>query len=282
MGGERRLRSRHAMPCARRLVEVTDSDLDDVILPAGESVEVWKGNAARAASRACGPTSNSVPAGGAPEHASIPSAQPDAGGAFQFHRVFPDAYQVAVTGLADTQVKSVEFAGRDITNATLDLASSAGGTLEITLSTDGGEIAGTAHGADREPLPERSYRSGPPEAKAPGRSRPMKTAHSISAACRPPIIATSPGRPWTTIWPNTPPSAPASSTSRAGDGGGTRQRNGGCDGGAARVEFRRSRQTPMKDRPCRPLRLRPVGGHLSAAARHRRPALRFPRHPERR
>ncbi len=134
------------------VVDVTDSDLDDVILPAGESVEV-KGTllGGKPGLRA---NIDLVPAGGAPEHASIPSAQPDAGGAFQFHRVFPDAYQVAVTGLADNSyIKSVKFAGRDITNATLDLASSAGGTLEITLSADGGEIAGTAHGADGKPLP---------------------------------------------------------------------------------------------------------------------------------
>lgn len=133
------------------LVEVTDSDLDDVILPAGESVEVkgtiLGGKALRA-------NIDLVPAGGAPEHASIPSAQPDAGGGFQFHRVFPDAYQVAVTGLGENfYVKSVTFSGRDITNQDLDLTSGAGGTLEITLSADGGEIAGTVRGADGKALP---------------------------------------------------------------------------------------------------------------------------------
>ena len=50
-------------------------------------------------------------------------------------------------------MKSVTFSGRDITNQDLDLTSGAGGTLEITLSADGGEIAGTVRGADGKALP---------------------------------------------------------------------------------------------------------------------------------
>lgn len=134
------------------LVEVTDSDLDDVILPTGESVEI-KGTllGGKAGMRA---NIDLVPAGGAPEHASIPPAQPDSAGGFQLHRIFPDAYQVAVTGLGENfYVRSVAFSGRDITNQNLDLTSGTGGTLEITLSPDGGAIAGTVRGADGKPLP---------------------------------------------------------------------------------------------------------------------------------
>jgi protocatechuate 3,4-dioxygenase beta subunit len=134
------------------VVEVTDSDLDDVVLPVAESLNI-KGTfvGGKPGTRA---GISLVPQGGATEGGWTPSAQPDAAGAFAFEHILPGEYEVAVTGLADGfYVKTVRFAGRDITNQDLDLISGASGTLEITLSADGGEIAGTARGTDGKALP---------------------------------------------------------------------------------------------------------------------------------
>jgi protocatechuate 3,4-dioxygenase beta subunit len=131
-------------------VEVTDSDLDDVELPVGESMEVT--------GRLIGgkpgmrPDVELVPSGTGRERAA--SAQIDAAGSFRFQRLFPAVYEVGVSGLAeDSYVKSIAFAGRDITHEDLDLTSGAAGTLEITLSGDGGEVAGAVRGADGKAMP---------------------------------------------------------------------------------------------------------------------------------
>jgi len=131
-------------------VEITDSDLDDVELPVGEPAAIL--GSIIGGRQGEQPLIELVPAGPRREPANI--AQVDAKGGFRFVRALPTVYRIRVRRLSDGfYVKSVRFAGHDITNQDLDLTSGAGGALEITLAADGGEIAGTARGADGKAMP---------------------------------------------------------------------------------------------------------------------------------
>jgi len=134
------------------VVEVSDSDVDDVVLPTGQTLTIQGGFAGgRTDGRA---EIALVPPGDFPSGLPTYTAQPRGESRFQFQEVLPGTYQVSVDGLGGgLYVKAVRFAGRDITNQDLDLVPGASGALEITLAADGGEITGTARGADGKALP---------------------------------------------------------------------------------------------------------------------------------
>jgi hypothetical protein len=136
-------------PVRPAAVEVTDADLEDVVLPPGERADIagtMLGGDAKSPL-----TVNLSPAGGGSNQTAVPV---EPGGAFRLHGVFPDVYEIGVGGLrGGFYVKAVKFAGRDITRDDLDLTSGAGGALEITLSPDGAEIAGTVRNGNGDALP---------------------------------------------------------------------------------------------------------------------------------
>ncbi len=130
----------------RAIVGVSDSDVEDVTVLLSKGADI-----SGAISGAAG---NPKPAGVALLAGSNLYAKADGAGAFRFHNVPPDDYELGIRGLPEgTYVKSVTFAGQDVTNQDLDLTSGAGGRLEITLASDGGEVAGVARNAKGDPVP---------------------------------------------------------------------------------------------------------------------------------
>lgn len=135
----------------RAIVAVSDSDVEDLTVTVGKGAEIV-GKITGAADASKRPSVALVPNGlNRPGDAVT---QADADGTFRFHNVPPDVYQIAVGGLPDgAYVKSVSFGGQDITSQDLDLSSSTGGTLEIKLSPDAGEVTGTARNAKGDAMP---------------------------------------------------------------------------------------------------------------------------------
>jgi hypothetical protein len=136
----------------RAVVQVGEQDVDNVVVPLGEGALVtgrvrmqgeepgrpspWPGLVLSAAD-------------GQGEEPIAAQVKPD--GTFRIPRIVPNRYSVQVDGLPDNvYVKSVHFEGRDITGQDLDLASGAGGALEIVLSPDAAGIAGIVRAADGE------------------------------------------------------------------------------------------------------------------------------------
>jgi protocatechuate 3,4-dioxygenase beta subunit len=136
---------------ARTVIAVTDSDIDDLTVPVTKGAEIagritGAGDASKRLSIALVAADLSRPADA--------MAHADAAGNFNFHNVPLETYQLLVGGLPDgAYVKSVTFAGQDVTNQNLDLTSGAGGKLEITLSPDAGEVTGTVRNAKGDPMP---------------------------------------------------------------------------------------------------------------------------------
>jgi protocatechuate 3,4-dioxygenase beta subunit len=134
----------------RAIVGVGDSDVEDVSVPLAKGAEVT-GAIAGLADPSKRPLVTLVPAS---RGRSVHPAEVDAEGVFRLHNIPPDTYELAVGGLPEgAYVQSVTLASQDITNQNLDLTSGAGGRLEITLASDGGEVAGTARDAKGDPLP---------------------------------------------------------------------------------------------------------------------------------
>jgi protocatechuate 3,4-dioxygenase beta subunit len=135
---------------ARSVVAVTDSDVEDLTVPVAKGAEIV-GRIAGSADPSKRLYVGLVPTGG---RADVVATQSDGDGAFRMHSVPPAVYDLAVGGLpAGSYVKSVSFGGQDVTNQNLDLTSGAGGTLEVTLSPDAGEVTGTVHNAKGDPMP---------------------------------------------------------------------------------------------------------------------------------
>lgn len=131
----------------RAIVGVGDSDVEDVTVLLSKGVEISGAIAGAAGSPK--PRSVALVTTSGPLYAKV-----DAEGGFRFHNVPPDRYELAVSGLPEgAYVNSVSFAGQDVTNQTLDLTGGAGGRLEITLASDGGEVTGVARNAQGGPMP---------------------------------------------------------------------------------------------------------------------------------
>jgi len=135
----------------RAVVGVGDSDVEDVTVAVGKGVEI-EGRMAGVVNAAKRPTLALVPTDA--NRSGSAYAKVEADGAFRLNDVPPDVYELAATGLPEgAYVKAVAFNGQDATNQDLDLTSGAGGRLEITVASDGGEVAGTARNAKGDPLP---------------------------------------------------------------------------------------------------------------------------------
>jgi protocatechuate 3,4-dioxygenase beta subunit len=136
---------------ARTVVGIADSDVDDLTVPVAKGADitgklVGLPMESRRIALALVAADQSRPAD------ALVGAQPD--GTFRFDNVPPDVYQVYVSGLPNgSYVKSIAFAGHDVTNQDLDLTSGAGGALEVTLSPDAGDVTGTVRNAKGDPLP---------------------------------------------------------------------------------------------------------------------------------
>jgi protocatechuate 3,4-dioxygenase beta subunit len=124
----------------RVFVNVTDSDVEDIQMPVGEGAKVT--GTVTGVTSAERPIVTLAPADSG--RSGDASAQCGADGTFQLRRLVPGLYSLSVALPQGAYVKSVKFAGRDATNAAIDLTSGTGGTLEIAVSKNGGEVRGTA------------------------------------------------------------------------------------------------------------------------------------------
>jgi protocatechuate 3,4-dioxygenase beta subunit len=127
-------------PVGRALVSITDSDIEDLRMPVGEGAVVT-GTVTGVSYPAERPTVTLVRPAAGRNLERIAQCSPE--GAFQMRRLTPAVYSLDVALPKGAYVKSVKFAGRDVTNADIDLTSGAGGTLEIVASKDGGGVSGT-------------------------------------------------------------------------------------------------------------------------------------------
>jgi protocatechuate 3,4-dioxygenase beta subunit len=136
---------------ARTVVGVTDSDVEDLPVPVAKGAEI----SGKLVGEVEEPTHVSVAL--LPSGSDQPGdlvARVDGDGTFRLHNIPPDSYEVAVGGLPGAAyVKTVTFGGQDYTNRDLDLTSGAGGTLELRLSPDAGEVTGTVRNAKGDPMP---------------------------------------------------------------------------------------------------------------------------------
>ena len=85
---------------------------------------------------------NLIVAEGGPGGASTAQVKED--GTFQFNGLGANKYQLNAGGLPQgTYLKSVRFAGQDVTRALIDLAPGGGGTLDLVLSSKAADTAGS-------------------------------------------------------------------------------------------------------------------------------------------
>jgi hypothetical protein len=109
-------------------VEVTDGDVEDVVVRLGEGAQI--------SGLLKGATSGRVALG---EEATDIKAD----GSFELDRILPGVYPLAVTGLPEGHyVRAINFSGRAIEDWKIDLSSGAGGELLILVAPDAGEISG--------------------------------------------------------------------------------------------------------------------------------------------
>jgi hypothetical protein len=136
----------------RVTVHVGEQDLDNVVFPLGDGALVTgtiRMTREDSSKPSPWPSLMLAPADGQGEEPV--AAQVKADGTFRIPRIVPDQYSVKVDGLPDgAYVKSVHFDGHDITGEDLNLASGAGGLLEIVLSPDAAAVSGIVRGADGE------------------------------------------------------------------------------------------------------------------------------------
>jgi protocatechuate 3,4-dioxygenase beta subunit len=137
-----------AAPVGRALVSVTDSDIEDLRMPVGDGALVT-GTVTGVSYPSERPTVSLVRPGAGRNLERVAQCSPE--GTFQLRRLVPAVYSLEVALPKGAYVKSVKFAGRDVTNADIDLTSGAGGTLEIVASKDGGEVSGTVRDANGDP-----------------------------------------------------------------------------------------------------------------------------------
>ena len=137
---------------ARRIVNVGDKNVDDVILQLAPPAEV------AGTIRMDGTTAAGVVAtvglialeGQTRNNSQFVQSKND--GTILIPGVGPNVYRVAVGGLpAGTYVKSIRCSGQDVTKAALDLTAGAGGNLEIIVSPDAASVTGTVRNDKGDP-----------------------------------------------------------------------------------------------------------------------------------
>jgi hypothetical protein len=144
---------------ARRIVTVGGGDVDDIILSLTPGAEITgkisiDGAAAPQQAQQPGtPGVNVRPAVVISSDSAGNRGQPNEDGTFAIHNIMPAVYQVSVQPLPQgTYIKSIRFGSQDLMKTPLDLTSGSGGTLNVVLSPNAGDISGIVHGADGSPL----------------------------------------------------------------------------------------------------------------------------------
>ena len=141
------------MPLTGRLAVAVSGDIDNLVLTVGPGAEI----AGTIQLDPAGPLPGGVtimlhPVESSPDDGLM--TQVESGGAFHMTGVLPAVYRTAFGNLPeDTYVKSVRFAGRDITNGPLDLSAGVGGPMDVTLSPNAAAITGVVRNAAGDPAP---------------------------------------------------------------------------------------------------------------------------------
>jgi protocatechuate 3,4-dioxygenase beta subunit len=132
----------------RAMISVTDSDIEDAVLPVGIGVTIT----GRFKGAAPGARMALVPAESADVQPLAASAESD--GAFEISSIVPDVYMLEAGGLPEgSYVKSATFSGRPVRDGRIDLSSGAGGELLVEVSPDAGELRGAVRSATGDPAP---------------------------------------------------------------------------------------------------------------------------------
>jgi len=88
------------------------------------------------------------------EYGNSTNVNMEEGYKFSGKGLIPAIYKVSVNGIPDgAYLKTIRFAGKDVADAKLDLASGVGGDVEMILSPKGAVIAGVVHSAGGDPMP---------------------------------------------------------------------------------------------------------------------------------
>ena len=103
------------------------------------------------------------------------SGTPRKDASFTIADVPPGHYRFSLSGLSDSYyLKSVQYGGREILESGLDLTHGPGGSLQVTLSSNGGQIEGVVLNANDQPAPGAIVVLAPDEPRR-GQSRLYKT-----------------------------------------------------------------------------------------------------------
>jgi hypothetical protein len=153
--------TRGAAGMARQTVTVGNADVEDLVVQLGPGAEITgtistDGSAPPQPQQQPGtPRMNARPAVqlNAAEGSNFAGQTTNDDGAFAIHNIAPDVYRVQVQPLPPgTYVKSIRFGSQDLLKTPLDLTGSSGGTLDVVLSANAGDIGGIVHGVDGMPL----------------------------------------------------------------------------------------------------------------------------------
>jgi hypothetical protein len=136
---------------ARQIVTVGDADVDDLVLQLGPGAEITGTIAIEGAGPQPQlqprPNVQLIPMDGTGGAGSNPQVTDD--GTFAIHNIMPAVYRVQVQPLPPgTYVKSIRFGSQDLMKSALDLTSGSGGTMNVVLSPNAGDISGIVRGAD--------------------------------------------------------------------------------------------------------------------------------------
>jgi protocatechuate 3,4-dioxygenase beta subunit len=154
-------------------ITITDSNIENAVLALGPAAEIngtvkLEGGDLQTLLKP--PTSQNSGANSAPAPAgqritltlaeidgvSVGSvgAQVKDDGTFKATGLGPNKYAINFNGLPQgAYVKSVRYAGQDVTHSLLDMSTAANGTLDVTLSDKAGEVSGAVHNDKGEALP---------------------------------------------------------------------------------------------------------------------------------
>jgi Carboxypeptidase regulatory-like domain len=140
-----------ASEVARQIVTVGTEDVDDLVLQLSPGAEITGTIAIEGAGPQPQlqprPNVQLIPMDGTGGAGSNLQATDD--GTFAIHNIMPVVYRVQVQPLPPgTYVKSIRFGSQDLMKSALDLTSGSGGTMNVVLSPNAGDISGIVRGAD--------------------------------------------------------------------------------------------------------------------------------------
>ncbi len=148
---------------ARQIVTVGNADVDDVVLSLAPGAEITgtistEGSAPPQQQQqpqqpGAPPGINARPFVLITTDSGSSRGQTNDDGTFAIHNIASAVYRVQVQPLPPgTYIKSIRFGSLDLMKTALDLTSGSGGTLNVVLSPNAGDISGMVHGADGTPL----------------------------------------------------------------------------------------------------------------------------------